>query len=38
VAFLGYGSSLTAPSAFRFSGLSRIGDGFFAKLSYLFRV
>jgi hypothetical protein len=26
------------PSAFRFAGLSRVSDGFFVKLSYLFRV
>ena len=38
VVFLGYGSSLVAPAAFRFSGLSRVSDGFFAKVSYLFRV
>ena len=38
VAFLGYGSSLVEPSAFRFGPLSRVSDGFFAKLSYLFRV
>jgi len=38
VAFLGYGSSLVEPSAFRFAGLSRVSDGFFVKLSYLFRV
>ncbi len=38
VAFVGYGSSLAEPSAFRFRSLTRVGDGFFAKLSYLFRV
>jgi len=38
VAFLGYGSSLVEPSAFRFAGLSRVSDGFFVKLSYLFRM
>ena len=38
VFFLGYGSSLTEPDAFRFRHLERIDDGFFAKLSYLFRL
>ncbi len=37
VGYLGYGGSLVEPAAFRFRGLSRVGDGFFAKLSYLFR-
>jgi hypothetical protein len=37
VAYLGYGSSLTEPTPFRFHGLSRTTDGFFLKLSYLFR-
>jgi hypothetical protein len=37
VGYLGYGSSLVEPAAFRFRGLSRVGDGFFAKVSYLFR-
>ncbi|HEY6953086.1 MAG TPA: DUF5916 domain-containing protein [Bacteroidota bacterium] len=38
VVFAGYGDSMEERSAFRFSGLSRVTDGFFAKLSYLFRV
>jgi hypothetical protein len=37
VCYLGYGSSMVEPAAFRFRGLSRVGDGFFAKVSYLFR-
>jgi hypothetical protein len=38
VFFLGYGSSLTEPDAFRFRDLERESDGLFAKLSYLFRL
>ncbi|MBI4521856.1 MAG: carbohydrate binding family 9 domain-containing protein [Gemmatimonadetes bacterium] len=38
VFFLGYGASLTEPEAFRFRGMERVSDGFFAKFSYLFRV
>jgi hypothetical protein len=38
VLFLGYGASLTEQNAFRFRDLSRTGDGFFIKGSYLFRV
>jgi len=38
VFFLGYGSSMTEPDAFRFKDLQRESDGFFAKLSYLFRL
>lgn len=38
VFFLGYGSSLSEDQAFRFSGLRRSSDGFFTKLSYLFRL
>jgi hypothetical protein len=38
VLFLGYGTSLTEPDAFRFQSLSRTGDGFFLKASYLFRM
>ena len=38
VVFLGYGSSLTEADAFRFRNLSRKADGFFLKLSYLFRM
>ena len=37
--YLGYGSSLEEPSAFAFgSQLHRATDGFFAKVSYLFRM
>src|SRR5213594_1525372 len=36
--FLGYGTSLTEPEAFRFHNLSRASDGFFLKVSYLFRM
>jgi hypothetical protein len=38
VVFAGYGSSLDDGGAFRFRTLSRVSDGFFVKLSYLFRV
>jgi hypothetical protein len=38
VFFLGYGASLAEPDAFQFQGLKRSGDGFFVKLSYLFRM
>jgi len=38
VVFLGYGTSLTEADAFRFRDLSRTADGFFLKLSYLFRM
>jgi hypothetical protein len=37
VFYAGYGSSLTEGRAFRFSDLRRVADGFFVKLSYLFR-
>jgi len=37
VFFAGYGSSLEAPEGPRLRGLSRVSDGFFVKLSYLFR-
>ncbi len=37
VIFAGYGASLTEPDAFRFRELQRVRDGFFIKLSYLFR-
>lgn len=37
VAFLGYGATLDGDRAFDFSGLERTADGFFVKLSYLFR-
>ena len=38
VFFLGYGSGFTEPWSFNFTGLHRTSDGFFVKLSYLFRV
>ncbi len=38
VLFLGYGSSLREPHTYRFRNLERVSDGFFLKLSYLFRV
>jgi hypothetical protein len=38
VFFAGYGSTLDAPRGLRFRNLSRTGDGFFVKLSYLFRL
>lgn len=38
VVYLGYGSSLTAPDAFQFHNLARVNDGFFVKVSYLFRM
>ncbi len=38
VVFLGYGASLTEPNAFRFAELERVADGFFLKVSYLFRM
>ena len=38
VLFAGYGSSLAEEEAFRFRGLGRTRDGFFTKLSYLFRI
>ncbi|HEX4601310.1 MAG TPA: DUF5916 domain-containing protein [Gemmatimonadales bacterium] len=38
VCFFGYGTSLTAPAALQFQQLSRTSDGFFLKLSYLFRM
>jgi hypothetical protein len=37
VIFAGYGSTLADERAFRFSNLERRADGFFVKLSYLFR-
>jgi len=36
--YLGYGSTLEEPDAFRFSNLHRSNDGFFGKVSYLFRL
>jgi len=38
VFYVGYGSSLTEDRALSFSDLQRVSDGFFLKLSYLFRV
>jgi hypothetical protein len=38
VLFFGYGSSLSEPDPFSFRRLSRTGDGFFLKASYLFRL
>ena len=38
VIFAGYGSSLTEDDSFRFKRLERTNDGFFVKLSYLFRM
>jgi hypothetical protein len=38
VLFFGYGASLTEPEPFSFRNLSRTGDGFFLKASYLFRM
>ena len=36
--FVGYGSSLTDPEQYRFRSLERKSDGFFIKLSYLYRL
>ena len=38
VIYAGYGSTMTEPGAFKFNALDRRRDGFFVKLSYLFRV
>jgi hypothetical protein len=38
VLYAGYGNSLTEPDALAFRRLSRASDGFFVKLSYLFRM
>ena len=35
--YLGYGSTMEEPNEFRFQDLRRTRDGFFGKLSYLFR-
>lgn len=35
--YLGYGATMTEPDEFRFQELKRTSDGFFGKLSYLFR-
>jgi len=37
VVFVGYGASLDDAAAFRFRNLARTSDGFFVKVSYLFR-
>ncbi len=37
VVFAGYGASLWEPDAFRFQDMERVRDGFFLKLSYVFR-
>jgi len=36
--YLGYGSTMQEPEDFQFSDLQRTTDGFFAKISYLFRL
>jgi hypothetical protein len=36
--YLGYGSTLTEPDAFQFNNLQRSVDGFFGKVSWLFRL
>ncbi len=36
--YLGYGASLTEPEPFNFGRMTRTGDGFFLKASYLFRM
>ncbi len=38
VFFIGYGSTLTEPQGLKFRNLQRLNDGFFVKLSYLFRM
>ena len=38
VFFLGYGRLMDDPESFRFNNLSRQSDGFFLKMSYLFRI
>ncbi len=38
VLFLGYGSTVREQDSFRFRSFDRLDDGFFLKLSYLFRV
>jgi hypothetical protein len=35
--YLGYGTAMEEPREFRFNDLVRTRDGFFGKLSYLFR-
>ena len=36
--YLGYGSTMQEPDEFQFNDLQRTTDGFFAKVSYLFRL
>jgi hypothetical protein len=36
--YVGYGSTMNEPDAFRFGSLQRTQDGFFGKISYLFRL
>lgn len=38
VCFVGYGASLSEPAALQFQNLSRTSDGFFFKISYVFRL
>ena len=38
VVYLGYGASLNEAFAFRFQDMNRTGDGFFVKVSWLYRV
>ena len=38
VLFVGYGSTMTEPEAFKFNGLTRTRDAFLAKVSYLFHL
>ncbi|MFN8579534.1 MAG: hypothetical protein U0163_00950, partial [Gemmatimonadaceae bacterium] len=38
VVYLGYGNTSTEDQPFRFSKMDRVHDGFFVKMSYLFRV
>ena len=38
VVFAGYGSSLAEPETLKFNSLRRTADGFFVKVSYLFRM
>lgn len=38
VLFLGYGRLMDDPASFKFNNLSRQADGFFLKISYLFRM
>ena len=36
--YLGYGSTLEEPRRFKFQDLARTSDGFFGKVSYVFRM